>query len=70
MGQAQFLGQQIQRRDGAVQVSGCRVQMAGGALKRVHVALAGDEQAFGYGVPAGLAQQRGAQVLQAGAGAG
>ena len=65
MREAQFLGEQIERR---VALRGQRVrlgQMLARAAQRLHVARARDEYAFGLGMPAGQFEQAFAQALEA-----
>ena len=68
--QAQLLGQQVERGVGARASAAAQLQVLARALQRLHVARAGDEHAFGRGVPAGALEQRLAQRLEAVAGAG
>ena len=70
MRQAQLFGEQFQRGVACGRLFGCGPQVRLGSLQRQQVALAGDEDAFGGRLPAGARQQRLAQGVQAGAGAG
>ena len=69
MRQAQFLGQQVECRIARRRVLLGALKMVLRSSQRLHVARAGDEQALGRGLPAGLPQQGLAQRVQAGTGA-
>lgn len=58
MRQPQLLGEQVERGVAHCGLFARGLQVPGGALQRQHMALAGDVDALGRGLPAGALQQR------------